>query len=96
MDTSNLNYRAFLYVNGYQYGRYYPSIASENVFPVPAGVLNHGGDNVIGLAVWAQTEKGANVDVELVTRYAVESSFESRFDGKYLQPGWTAEKLEYA
>nr|CAD37064.1 related to beta-galactosidase [Neurospora crassa] len=96
VDTSNLNYRAFLYVNGYQYGRYYPSIASENVFPVPAGVLNLGGDNVIGLAVWAQTEKGAKVDVELVTRYAVESSFESRFDGTYLQPGWTKERLDYA
>ncbi|KAK3501824.1 glycoside hydrolase superfamily [Neurospora crassa] len=96
VDTSNLKYRAFLYVNGYQYGRYYPSIASENVFPVPAGVLNHGGDNVIGLAVWAQTEKGAKVDIELVTKYAVESSFKSRFDGKYLQPGWTKERLDYA
>ncbi|EGO61409.1 hypothetical protein NEUTE1DRAFT_77416 [Neurospora tetrasperma FGSC 2508] len=95
VDTSNLNYRTFLYVNGYQYGRYYPSIASENVFPVPAGVLNHGGDNVIGLAVWAQTEKGAKVDIELVTRYAIESSFESRFDGEYLQPGWTKERLDY-
>ncbi|KAK3953952.1 glycoside hydrolase [Pseudoneurospora amorphoporcata] len=39
---------------------------------------------------------GAKVDVELVTRYAVESSCESRFDVKYLQPGWTECRLEYA
>jgi beta-galactosidase len=58
VEKEMLGYRALLFVNGWQYGRYYPSIASENTFPVPAGVLDHGGENVIGLAVWALQEKG--------------------------------------
>ncbi|KAK3326139.1 glycoside hydrolase superfamily [Apodospora peruviana] len=96
IGTAGLGYRAYLYVNGYQFGRYYPSVASENMFPVPAGVLDYGGDNVVGVALWAQTEAGAKVDVDLVLQYAVESSFSSRFEGSYLRPGWDPRRLAYA
>ncbi|KAK0636102.1 glycoside hydrolase superfamily [Bombardia bombarda] len=95
VDPAKVGYRVYLYVNGYQYGRYYPSIASENMFPVPVGVLDYGGDNVVGLAVWALTEDGARVDVELVTQVAVASSFGKRFDGGYLRPGWDGGRLDY-
>ncbi|KAK4139805.1 glycoside hydrolase superfamily [Dichotomopilus funicola] len=90
-----LGYRVLLFVNGWQYGRYYPSIASEDTFPVPIGVLDYAGDNIVALAVWALQEDGASVDVEVVTRYAVESSLDVRFDGSYLRPGWDSKRLDY-
>lgn len=88
--------RVQLFVNGYQYARFNPSVGNERKFPVPPGILNYGGDNVIGLSVWAQTKEGAKVNVELVTEYAIESSWSSRFDSEYLRPGWTKERLAYA
>ncbi|CAO2651105.1 Nn.00g094020.m01.CDS01 [Neocucurbitaria sp. VM-36] len=88
--------RVQLFVNGYQYARFNPFVGNEKKFPVPPGILNYAGDNVIGLSVWAQSEEGAKVDVQLVTEYAVESSWSSRFDSEYLRPGWTEERLAYA
>ena len=88
--------RVHLFVNGYQYGRFNPWVGNEVKFPVPAGVLNYAGDNVIGLSVWSQSEDGAKVDVKIVQEYAVASSWESRFDSEYLRPGWTEERLAYA
>jgi len=88
--------RVQLFVNGYQYARFNPYVGNEVKFPVPPGVLNYAGDNVIGLSVWAQTEEGAKVHVEFVQEYAIESSWNSRFDSEYLRPGWTEERLAYA
>jgi hypothetical protein len=88
--------RVQLFVNGYQYARFNPYVGNEKKFPVPPGILNYAGDNVIGLSVWAQSEEGAKVDVKLVQEYAVESSWSSRFDSEYLRPGWTEERLAYA
>jgi hypothetical protein len=88
--------RVQLFVNGYQYGRFNPYVGNEIKFPVPPGILNYSGDNVIGLSVWAQSEEGAQVDIELVTEYAIESSWSSRFDSEYLRPGWTEDRLAYA
>lgn len=88
--------RVHLFVNGYQYGRFNPWVGNEIKFPVPAGVLNHGGDNVIGLSVWSQSKDGAKIDIKMVQEYAVESSWKSTFDGEYLRPGWTEERLAYA
>jgi len=88
--------RAQLFVNGYQYARFNPYVGNEIKFPVPPGILNYSGDNVIGLSVWAQSEEGAQVDVQLVQEYAIESSWSSNFDSEYLRPGWTEERLAYA
>ncbi|KAF2016952.1 glycoside hydrolase family 35 protein [Aaosphaeria arxii CBS 175.79] len=88
--------RAQLFVNGYQYGKFNPYVGNERRFPVPPGVLNYNGDNTIGLAVWAQSDEGAKIDIKLETQYAVESSWNSKFDSEYLRPGWTRERLAYA
>jgi hypothetical protein len=88
--------RVQLFVNGYQYARFNPYVGNEVKFPVPPGVLNYAGDNVIGLSIWAQSEEGAKVDVKLVQEYAIESSWSSRFNSEYLRPGWTKERLAYA
>ncbi|KAF5675754.1 beta-galactosidase [Fusarium heterosporum] len=54
-------YRALLYVNGFQYGRYVSNVGPQSVFPVPEGVLNYRGDNWIGVSLWA-LEKSANLE----------------------------------
>ncbi|KAL2191583.1 hypothetical protein L209DRAFT_776464 [Thermothelomyces heterothallicus CBS 203.75] len=38
----------------------------EDTFPVPPGVLDYSGDNLIGLAVWSLQEEGARVDLDVV------------------------------
>ncbi|OAG06980.1 uncharacterized protein CC84DRAFT_1143190 [Paraphaeosphaeria sporulosa] len=88
--------RVQLFVNGYQYGRFNPSVGNEVRFPVPPGILNYSGDNTIGVSVWAQTEEGGKLDVKLEQDYVLESSWSPRFDGDYLRPGWTEERLKYA
>ncbi|KAH6896513.1 glycoside hydrolase superfamily [Thelonectria olida] len=54
-------YRALLFVNGFQFGRYVSNIGPQTAFPVPEGVLNYGGDNWIGVSIWALEEKGAKL-----------------------------------
>ena len=97
-SPSNAALRALLFVNGYQYGRFSPWIGNQIEFPVPPGILNYDGDNVIGLSVWRQEEGGESmgVDVGWKITEAFASSFEPIFDATYLQPGWTEERLQYA
>ncbi|AEO56651.1 glycoside hydrolase family 35 protein [Thermothelomyces thermophilus ATCC 42464] len=71
----------------------FPSIASEDTFPVPPGVLDYSGDNLIGLAVWSLQEEGARVDVDVVVGYVADSSLDVKFDGSYLRPGWDPRRL---
>ena len=94
--TGSKKIRVQLFVNGYQYGRFNPTVGNEIRFPVPPGVLNYAGNNTIGLSVWAQSEEGAAVTVQLEEQYVVASSWNSRFDSEYLRPGWTEERLAYA
>ena len=54
-------YRAWLYVNGFQFGRYLNHIGPQTEFPVPEGILDYGGENWVGLAVWATQTGGAKV-----------------------------------
>lgn len=88
--------RVQLFVNGYPYGKFNPSVGNEVRFPVPPGILDYSGDNVVGLSVWAQTEEGARVDIKLQQDYSLESSWSPRFDSQYLRPKWTEERLQYA
>lgn len=54
-------YRAFIYVNGYQLGRYTSNVGPQSEFPVPEGVLDYQGENWLGLALWALGSDGAKV-----------------------------------
>ncbi|TKA81502.1 hypothetical protein B0A49_00554 [Cryomyces minteri] len=93
---SSQKFRAQLFVNGYQYGRFNPYIGHQVNFPVPPGILDYSGDNTIALAVWAQSEEGAQVGIDWNVQYVAASSFDVKFDGSYLRPGWTHERLMFA
>jgi hypothetical protein len=55
------NYRAQLYINGYQYGKYVNNIGPQRSFPVPQGIINHRGMNWVAVEVWAQQSEGASL-----------------------------------
>lgn len=55
-------YRAQLYVNGYQYGKFVSNIGPQTSFPVPQGVLDYKGTNYLGLSLWALQPDGVKVE----------------------------------
>lgn len=94
--------RAWLFVNGYQYGRFVPHVGNQVVFPVPPGVLDYSAasgsssGNTIAVMVWSQDVAGAEVDVEWSIEYVHETSFDVGFEASGLRPGWDESRLEYA
>ncbi|BCJ37096.1 beta-galactosidase [Actinocatenispora thailandica] len=62
---SDANYRALIYVNGWNIGQYIADVGPQHTFPVPNGVLNPHGDNTIALAV--TSNGGAGNGPEKVT-----------------------------
>ncbi|KAH7125967.1 glycoside hydrolase superfamily [Dactylonectria macrodidyma] len=95
-ETSS-NFRAYLYINGYQYGRYFPLFAkNRNTFPVPPGIWDYNGDNVVGVILWNQRQEIVKVDVDIQVNYVITSSLNVKFDGEYLRPGWDETRSDYA
>ncbi|KAG6864404.1 hypothetical protein C0991_009729 [Blastosporella zonata] len=88
--------RSQLYVNGYQYGKFVPQIGNQIAFPVPPGILNVRGSNIIGLSLWSQTAVGAKVDLKWNVLGVYESAWDPGFDAKSLQPGWAEDRLSFA
>ncbi|KAI0402590.1 glycoside hydrolase family 35 protein [Xylaria palmicola] len=68
------NYRAQLFVNGWQFGEYINNLGPQTSFPVPEGVLNYSGKNYLGLTLWAQDATGAKLDgLSLVANAVIQS-----------------------
>ncbi|RDL39958.1 Beta-galactosidase [Venustampulla echinocandica] len=55
------DYRAQLWVNGYQFGKYANNIGPQSEFPVPQGILNYHGENWLAIELWAQQSSGAHL-----------------------------------
>ncbi len=87
--------RAQLFVGGYQYGRFVPWVGNQDVFLVPPGILDYHGNNTMALAVWAQIEEGAKLDISWKIEYVHESSYDLRFKASYLRPGWNSTRQKY-
>ena len=80
-------YRAQLYVNGYQFGKYVHNIGPQDVFPVPEGIFNYHGNNYVALSLWALEEGGATVDgFKLVAGHPIQSGYGPVELSP--QPGW--------
>lgn len=60
-DTSSPAYRALIYVNGYQFGRYTSNVGPQTEFPITEGVLDYQGENWLGVTIWALEEGGAKI-----------------------------------
>ncbi|KAJ7283442.1 glycoside hydrolase family 35 protein [Mycena rebaudengoi] len=74
-STINPHFRAQLYVNGYQFGRYVNHIGPQRSFPVPQGILNYKGANTLAVSLWAAGAGGAKIEaLDLKLTAKVESS----------------------
>ncbi|KAJ6627468.1 glycoside hydrolase superfamily [Mycena sp. CBHHK59/15] len=74
-STVNPHFRAQLYVNGYQFGKYVNHIGPQTSFPVPQGILNYNGANTLAVSLWAAGSGGARLDsLSLKVTAQVESS----------------------
>ena len=61
-NSTASNYRAQIYVNGWQFGKYINNIGPQTGFPVPEGILNHHGTNWVAVSLWAMDWNGAKLD----------------------------------
>jgi hypothetical protein len=59
--SSTSDFRAQLFVNGYQFGKYVNNIGPQTIYPVPQGILNYQGTNTVALTLWAQQAQGAKL-----------------------------------
>jgi beta-galactosidase GanA len=51
-DDPARHYRAEIFVNGWQLGRYVNDVGPQHSFPIPNGILKPNGENTIAIAVW--------------------------------------------
>ncbi len=67
-DDPARRYRALLFVNGWQLGRYANDVGPQHVFPIPEGIINPRGTNTIAIAVWSRDGSTAGLgSVQLTT-----------------------------
>ncbi|KAK7178682.1 glycosyl hydrolase family 35 [Paraphaeosphaeria sporulosa] len=68
-------WRAQLWVNGYQFGKFANGIGPQRRFPVPEGIFNYRGKNTVAISIWALEEDGATPkSIELVAAAHVEGA----------------------
>ena len=68
VPRSVARYRALIFVNGWNMGQFIAHVGPQRVFPIPEGILNHRGPNVVALAVTSDGAPGDALEaVKLVT-----------------------------
>ncbi|CAO3669777.1 unnamed protein product [Umbelopsis vinacea] len=50
-DNKSERYRALLFINGWQFGKYANDLGPQTLYYVPEGILNHNGENTIAIGV---------------------------------------------
>jgi len=65
-DLAPHHYRAIVFINGWQIGRYISDVGPQTDFELPPGLLNQHGDNTIAIAAWSTAHDGGLGEVSLV------------------------------
>ncbi|UPG93009.1 glycoside hydrolase family 35 protein [Luteibacter aegosomatissinici] len=65
-DAVPLHYRAIVFINGWQIGRYISDVGPQTDFELPPGLLNRHGENTIAIASWSTAQDGGLGEVTLV------------------------------
>ncbi|PIA88990.1 putative beta-galactosidase A [Cercospora beticola] len=93
-NQTTVAYRAQIYVNGYQFGKYVHNIGPQDVFPVPEGIFNHRGSNYVAVSLWALDQGGAKIDgLRLVAGPEIQTGYGSVEASP--QPGWEEREGAY-
>jgi hypothetical protein len=96
IPTNMTALRTILWVNGYNFGLFNPTIGNQVEFPVPPGILNYQGENTIAVSVWNQDgTQPARVDVGWKVIYAHTTGYDFKFDAGALRPKWDASREQY-
>ncbi len=89
-DDPSRQYRAMIFVNGWEVGNYVNYVGPEHSFPVPNGILNPDGRNSIAIAVWNLDGKTGGLGKVALTNYgSYTSSLQVSQD---YSPGYDATK----
>ncbi|KAL8286247.1 hypothetical protein RQP46_004735 [Phenoliferia psychrophenolica] len=59
--SNSTAFRSLLFVNGWQFGRFVSNLGPQTIFPIPEGILDHRGNNTIGVLLWALGSEGASI-----------------------------------
>ncbi|HEY4146074.1 beta-galactosidase [Pinirhizobacter sp.] len=73
-DASERPYRALIFVNGWQVGRYISDVGPQHEFELPAGLLHAHGPNTIAIASWTTGVGGGLGKVSLIVQGNVTTS----------------------
>jgi beta-galactosidase len=65
-DRASRRYRALIFINGWQLGRYINDLGPQHVFVLPPGILQPDGENTIAIASWSTERDGGLGEVSLV------------------------------
>nr|POE72434.1 putative beta-galactosidase a [Quercus suber] len=76
VGTGVPSYRAQIYVNGYQFGKYVHNIGPQGVFPVPEGIWNYHGKNYVAVSLWSLETTGVKVEnLSLIAGPVIQSGY---------------------
>lgn len=65
-DSPQRHYRALIFINGWQFGRYVNTLGPQHEFVLPPGILNPHGENTIAISSWSTGHDGGLGKVSLV------------------------------
>lgn len=72
------HYRAIVFINGWQIGRYISDVGPQTDFELPSGLLNPQGENTIAIAAWSSAHDGGLGEVSLVMQGNYRTSLQQR------------------
>lgn len=73
-DSAERPYRALIFVNGWQVGRYINDVGPQHEFELPAGLLHAHGPNTIAIASWTTGVGGGLGKISLIVQGNVTTS----------------------
>ncbi|GLB41157.1 putative beta-galactosidase [Lyophyllum shimeji] len=81
-------YRAQLYVNGWQLGKRVANIGPQTSFVVHEGILNYDGENVVAISLWSLGSQAQDLKIPSL-RLVASGVYEGGVDGiEVNNPGW--------
>jgi len=85
------NFRAQIYINGWQFGKYINNIGPQTVFVLPSGLLRRQSENTLAISLWSLDSSGASIaGLELISDGVFRSSME--FADYTSAPDYAAQK----
>jgi beta-galactosidase GanA len=86
-DPATRQYRAEIFVNGWNMGRYINNVGPQHSFPIPNGILRPNGANSIAIAVWNTDASTGGLGTVVLESYG--SRLSSLQVGAVASPGTT-------